>query len=648
MKKSIQAILFLCFCFNLQAQDFKYGKVSIEELKEVSHPIDSSADAAILYKKRHIKFEYRDGFNQVIHVHERIKIYNKEGFDWATKKIRLYNRSSANSENIQTLKGYTYNLENGKIVKEKLQKDGMFEEVANKYWKYKSFTMPNIKEGSVIEYVYEISSPYTSIDDINLQYAIPVNKLDLTVKTPEYLIYNKLLNPRAKYIPRLNMSKKSGPQGYDYMDNVITCNTTNIPALKREPMVDNLNNYRAKLILELSATNYPNSTYKTFATNWEKVTESIYKSNSFGDQLSKTGYFEEDIDALIAGETDVQTRINLIYNYVKSKVKWNDFYGFTTDNGVKKAYKEGVGNVADINLMLVAMLRYAGIQANPVLVSTKNNGIPLFPTRQGFNYVICFVENANFLSLLDATEKNSTINILPTRVLNWQGRVIRESGSSTWIDLLATSISKETISLNVKINPDLSVEGKVRNHMTNYIAMRYRDNFADLSEENHIKNVEENNGELVVENLELKNSKDVLKPLQLTYDYQLDSGIEEIGENLYFSPLLFLASDENPFKQEERLYPIDITFPRNIKYMVNIMLPDGYAVESLPKSEASEFNAGQGKFSYIIKENGKFLQITLHLDLNMQLVLASDYQYFKEFYNLIVEKQAEKVVLKKI
>jgi hypothetical protein len=673
MRKIIFSITLFFIAQQIVAQNFKYGKVSEDDFKTFSTPSDPSDNATVIYKSQDIKFDYRQGpgFVQINEVHERIIIHNKEGFNWATKKIKLYNRSNSNSESLQDLKGYTYNFEGGKIEKEKLKKNGVFEEIANKYWKYSTFTMPNIKEGSIIEYVYEIASPYLQIDDIEFQYSIPINQFDLTIKTPEYFIYNKLTNPRASYSPRLETIKKNrtisirnnerkvvdfsisntsklSKSELKLFENIITSNSSNIPALKEEPLVDNIDNYRSKLILELTAIKYPNEPYKSLSSNWDDVTKTIYKDEDFGEQLDKTSYFEDDLNAVISGETDDIKKTHLIYNFVKSKVKWNGFYGFTTENGVRKAYKEGVGNTADINIMLISMLRSAGIRANPVLVSTKNNGIPLFPTRQGFNYVVCLIENADFNSFLDATERYSTFNILPTRTLNWQGRVIRENGSSTWIDLLATTVSNESTSLNVKINPDLTIEGKVRDYMTDYLAQDYRNKFANISEDDHIKYLESNNGEIVIENVEFKNNNNPLEPIQLTYEYQLSEGIEEIGDKLYFSPMLFLASTENPFTQETRKYPIAFNYPVASKYIINIMLPEGYIVDTLPISEASEFNTGSGKFSYIIKENGNYLQLTVNLDLNMTLILPKNYESFKKFNKQMIEKQTEKVVLKKI
>ena len=670
--KTIRIVLVVLITLNVHAQNFKFGKVSKTELAEKTHPKDESTNAAILFKRESVRFDYRkgDGFTQVRTIHERIKIYNKEGFNWATKKVRLYNKQNSTSENLYRLKAYTYNLVDGKIKDDKLKNDGIFDEELNEYWKVKSFTMPNIQDGCIIEFTYEISSPFLAIDDLELQYTIPINVLEVSVKTPEYFIYNRILNPQTLFRPKIEESSSSRNESFTNTsvagdnrgvrssetsvsqfvinENVIGVNESGIPALKDEPFVDNLSNYQAKLKLELTAIKYPNEPYKNLSSSWDAVTKTIYKSEDFGEQLDKSGYYEDDIDALLTDLESNSQKAFAIYNYVKTKVKWNGYYGFSTDAGVRKAYKEGVGNVGDINLMLVSMLRYAGIGANPVLISTKSHGIPLFPTREGFNYVICFVEDQDIMSLLDATAENATFNTLPVRDLNWQGRVIRENGSSTWIDLTPRQVSKDVTSLNIKINPDLSAEGKVRSQKSDYVAKRYRDKYADLSSESYIKVLEKDKGDLLISELEVEGTNNLLEPVKITYEYTMDNAVEEIGDKLYFSPLLFLITAENPFKQDERKLPIDLMYPMSDKYIINIMLPDGYDVEALPKSQALDFSDNKGYFKYLINQNGRFLQVNLELNINTSIILPQNYTFFKQFFAQVVEKESEKIVLKKI
>ena len=649
MKHLLLTIILVLNLNQINSQVYDFGKVSKDELKEKFHPKDSSAPAAVLYKSENINFFYstNQGFMQQREVYERIKIYNKDGFNWATKKVYLF-QNSGQTESLSGLKGYSFNLVNDKIEKDKLKSDGKFEEDYNEYSNITSFALPNVKEGTVIEYKYTINSPLIGIDDIICQYSIPINKLDVRIATPEYYVYNKQLNLKSSFLPKINETFKNTTVPFKYKTNITTINETNIPALKAEAYAGSINNYRSKLALELAAILNSNKIIeKSFSATWEEVSKTIYESPDFGEQLVKFSIYKDDLETLLEGVQDDFEKARLVQNLVKSKVKWNGNYGKYAEKGVRSAYKEGEGNDADINLLMVSMLRSQGVNANPIVVSTRNNGIPLFPTREGFNYVICGVQKGNDYLLIDATEPYSTNNVLPERVLNWQGRLIEDKNVSRWINLQPNTKSVESTMLNVKVNDDFTVSGKVAKQLTSYIAYFYRDKYAAMTAEDHIKSLESGKGDLEITELNFENAKDITQPIKVNYEYNLSDGVDEVGDKIYFAPLLFLATKENPFKLEERQYPIDFVIPHQDKYMVNIMLPEGYIVEYLPKSEALEFKGANVKFVYLVKQNGNYLQLKAQLDINNPLIQAVDYKDFKAFFNKIVEKQAEQIVLTK-
>jgi hypothetical protein len=424
MKKII--LLFIVFCCQLQAQDFRFRKVSEEEVLQKSHPNEKEANAAVLYRSVRTYYDYSsNGFLLVTDVHERVKIYNKEGFDWATKEI-LYYKNGSDNEYISGLKGYTYNIEDGKMKEEKLKKDGIFDSELTKYQLSTKFTMPAVTEGSVIEYEYSLSSPFvTSIDDIKLQYTIPIDQIEVSVTIPEFFGFKKHSNPRSPLYLKIDESSKyfshtstsiqrrssanytgassTNRSKVEYKQMIYSVNKANIPSLKIEPFIDHISNYGAFLKWELQFTKFPNSPIENLSVTWEGVTKSIYNDGGYEGELKRTNYFEKDIDKLLTGITDPLKKADKIYKFVKKKMKWNDYLGMYSENGTSKAYKNGTGNVGDINLMLTAMLKYGGLTANPVLVSTKNNGVPLFPTRKGFNYVVAGLEIGDKIILLDAT-----------------------------------------------------------------------------------------------------------------------------------------------------------------------------------------------------------------------------------------------------
>jgi hypothetical protein len=670
MKTNLLAIIlfFAIFCSTINAQEFKLGKVSVAELEEKVHPKDPSAVAAILFKKGDVKFEYSDsqGFQVITLVQTRVKIYKKEGYDWANQSVRYY-LDNSQSENVFFSDAVTYNLVGGKIEKTKLKSDGEFLEKINKYWGRKKIAMPNVKEGSVIEYAYTIKSPMIgSLRDWDFQTSIPVNYSEFTTNIPEYYQYKT--NQKGYLSIAKTVEKRRGSfiinskerTGYTviktefYQDKIEFEETrTNylakdLPAMKEEAYVNNIDNYSSSISHELAMTNYPSTPIKYYSTDWESVVKTIYDYDDFGPELNKTGYFEEDVNKLLTGLNTMPERIAALFNYVKTSVKWNSFKGYSCDDGVRKAYKDKTGNTAEINLMLTAMLRYAGLNANPVLVSTRDNGIAFFPSRTAFNAVIAAVETPEGLILLDATEKYSEPNILPFRDLNWIGRLIRKDGTSTEVDLMPKTISREATSISVALKGDGLAEGKLRKQFTNHEALGFRKENLATNNDIYLEKLETNNNNIEVSDYVRENDLDLSQPIVESYSFKDTKDIEIIDGKIYVSPMLYLVAKENPFKQEVREYPVDFGYPKQEKFNININIPEGFVVESMPKPLNIATGENVGAFKYVIANTGSSIQIVITKDINAAIVQADFYPVLKDFFQQMTDKQNEKIVLKKI
>jgi hypothetical protein len=434
----------------------------------------------------------------------------------------------------------------------------------------------------------------------------------------------------------------------DFKKTITTYNLKDIPALKDEPLVNNINNYRSAVNYELSYVNFPNSPIDYYSTTWEDVTKAIYENPNFGSELSKTGYYNDDIDAIIGRVSDPIQRINLIFNFVKTNVKWNGYYSKYADEGVRSAFKNHVGNVGDINLMLTSMLRYAGLNANPVLVSTRSNGIPLFPTREGYNYVISAIETNNSIILLDATSPYSAPNILPIRTLNWQGRIIKKDGSSSLIDLYPNQHSQNTVSLLVDLKDNGDIEGMVRSVKTNHDALLFRGIFIEDNKDQYLESLENKFGGIEISEYEVANEQDLDQPVMESYKFLKESQTEIIGDKMFFSPLFFFTPKENPFKLEKREFPVDFGYPSRTKHRVTINLPNGYKLESLPEEAAFMLPENLGSFKYIISSNDTSLQVMIESQINQPNISPLYYDALKEYFKQLIEKENEKIVLTKI
>ncbi len=329
-------------------------------------------------------------------------------------------------------------------------------------------------------------------------------------------------------------------------------------------------------------------------------------------------------------------------------MKWNKINSlYTSNQGIKKAYKDGVGNVAEINLTLVAMLREAGIEANPILVSTRSHGISLYPTKDGYNYVIAGVEVFNNVILLDATEKYSSPNVLPLRVLNWKGRLIREHGSSTTIDLYPKKFNIESIKLSTKLDEEGSISGLKITTYNNLNALQYRKNYAYLAEDDLISKLEIENNDIEIEKFRISNKNNVSKPITEMIKFSRDNQVDIIGDKMYISPLLFLTVHENPFKLEERLYPIDYGSAWKKDVFIDIEIPDGYTLVTKPEDLSFELPDNLGTYKLKTELVNNKINVISQTKINMAIIGASHYKILKDLYKQIIDKQLEKIVLVK-
>lgn len=655
---------------SVHAQKRELGKVTIDELKQKTHKNDTSAVAAVLFKTGDVAFEYsqQSGFFVKTNIKVKIKVYKKEGYDWGNFEMLLYNESSA-KQTLEIKSAFTYNLVGEKIEKSKLKSEGEFEEKVNSYWSKKKITMPNVKEGSIIEIEYTIKDEGTGlIDEWAFQEQIPVDYSEYTTKIPEYYVYNsyfrgwlapKITNEDINESIELRSKERQEIGGRmetaNYSEDQITYRLKktnykleNIPAIKNESFTNNIRNYTSSVVLELAMTKFPNAMTQSYSTDWETVTKKIYDYSDFGPELNKTGYFERDIDELLKGITSPLEKLALIFNYVKNRMNWNEMYGYSCQNGVKKAYQDKTGNVADINLMLTSMLRYAGLDVNPILISTRSNGIALYPSRSAFNYVIAGVELENQIVLLDATNKYSLPGVLPIRDLNWFGRVIRNNGSSATVNLTPEKKSIDVVTLMGTINKEGEVEGKVRKKYFDYNAFIFRNNYNGLSKDSYIEKLEKENNGLEIVEYEVQNSLNLSEPIVENYSFKSTNSVEIIGDKIYFSPFLYFAISENPFKQENREYPVDFIFPNQDSFRISLTIPEGYTVESLPESKVIAMPENMAKFSYDVSKNNNQVQLSYTFDINKVVIENGYYETLKDFFKELVNKNTERIVLKKI
>ena len=654
-------LVFICFS-KVNAQEFKLGKVSIAELEEKVHPLDSTAGAAILYNKARTFFSYdlKNGFTINTENTFRIKIYKKEGLNWANYKVPYrVGYENHNNDMVEFTDCVTYNLENGKIVKIKLNKEGNFKNSINKYWKENTITMPNVIIGSVIEYKYILKSEnIVEFPVFNFQKDIPVNSAEYTTGIPGFFTYkavkkgllelgleSKIGKGRLTYANKHDITRSDGVS-FDQVNN--TYSAQNIPALKEENFVDNIENYRLSIELELEKTQFYQEPVKDYTLTWEGVAKTIYEDKDFGAELKQRDYIVQDQTRILKNVETKMERLEVIFKFVQNKMNWNNHKSYYVDKGVKQAYLNGTGNTAEINFILIAMLNYAGINTNPVLLSTIDNGVPVYPNRTIFNYVIAAADVDGKQILLDASNKHTTQNILPLYTLNWTGRLIKQDGTSDEISLTPKIQSRESINMMATVDDNGKIAGKTRIQKTDYGAFSFREKYAGINKENYLEKLENDYNGLQISDYAIDNVADLAKSIVESFTFTSDNDCEIISGKMYINPLLFLTQTKNPFVQEKREFPIYFGYPKQIKYNINIIVPEGYAVESIPKPIKISTGENIGLFAFNISATESQIQIQVTNDSNTTLVSSDFYDVLKTYYKQMIDKLNEKIVLKKL
>jgi hypothetical protein len=667
--KLLALCLVLVSCLGLaQKAPIKFGDVSLDEVKMTSYEPDSSASAVVLVDYGSSTMEYNqldNWFKLFFERTTRIKILKKDGYAYADFEVPIY-QSSSGKEKLTGLKVVTYNLEGGKIVQSKIKSDGVFEEKQDQNVSLIKFTAPNVTEGSVIEVTYKIMSDFLHyFRDWEFQSTIPIVWSEYRAAIPEYFNYEKLMQG---YVPMHINESKTMPKSIlitskertgkyattttfttdkiNYNEATYRWVTKDVPAFRTEPHMTTYLDYISKINFELAYYKFPNQPIQPVMGTWDDLNKTFIESESFGGAVKGSGFLKKITEDVTAGAATPQEKIAAIYRFVLSNVEWDGSYRkFLTDDNLKAALDKKKGSSSHINLMLVSMFQKAGLNANPVLLSTRNHGFVRenFALSSQFNYVIAQVILDGKSLLLDATDRLLPIGILPERCLNGRGYVISNERHG-WIELTAPK-SKVVASTDLILDKEGHMNGTLKIHSDGYAARQVRNAYLAKGEAEYLKSFEPGRT-LTITKSEFKNTKELQETVEEVHDFTWEDGSGSPG-TIYLSPILYLGEAQNPFKLEKREYPVDFGSPFDKTYILKLTVPDNYEIDEVPESKVILLPNKGGRFLYNTQVNGNSISITSMLNINRSLFTQDEYPPLREFYNIVVAKQAEQIVLKK-
>jgi hypothetical protein len=660
----IAGCLFALTTFSQTRDKVKFGKISPEDFVQTSFEKDTSAHAVILADIGSSDFQVeRDHFELMFKRLKRIKIVDKSGYDVANVEIPLY-ISGQSEEKLTNLKAVAYNLENGKVVETKLESKGVFTDKYDKNHIVKKFTIPAIKEGTIIEYTYSVISPfYFNLQPWNFQDEHPCLLSEYSVTIPEIydfvflkqdingLMSAKTTTDRQTYnLTFESNGPTSASEHGSFSANTVTNVWTakDIPALREESFTTSLRNHITRIEFQLSAIKYPGSPVKPVMGNWEKFAEDMNKDEDFGADLSKNnGYLGDVVDELTKGLKDDTAKARRIYNYVRTNFTCTDHSRLYLSKPIKTVFTSHNGNEADINLLLIAMLRRANLNADPLVLSTRNHGYTheLYPLASRFNYAMAALTVDTLTFFLDASRPYLGFGRVDMSCYNGHARVLAKDGVPPVYFNPDELLEAKNTYVMLMAGEDGSLKGSMQQYPTYFESCAIRSSIKDKGKDAYFKGIEKDFvTETAISGIELENLDDNEEVLKMKFDFEMKA--DDAGM-LYINPLFTEATRKNPFRSQERRYPVEMPCVMDETFTLNMTVPDGYVIEELPKSAVVKFNENEGIFQYLIQQSENSIQFRSRVKLSRAVFAPDEYNSLRDFFDMIVKKQSEQIVLKK-
>lgn len=653
-QKILSFVLLLSLMVNTisysQKDPAKFGKVSDEEINMTVYAKDTSAAAVILVNYGVIDLNYiqSQGFVLEIKIHKRIKILTKDGLDAANENFNLYVPKSGEAEKLIDFKGQTYNLENGQQVISKITKKEVFTEQKSENTVSKNFALTNVKVGSVIEYEYKILSPYFwFIDPWYFQDEIPCVWSELRVKVPEYFTFKNVF---GGYIsPSLNepeITSRTFPGGGSYRIEGNRWVYQDLPAFKVEKFITTPNDYLAKVEFELQSTQFPGSMFKSYLSSWDQIGKDLMGDDNFGGALNRHGMVKELTEKINPSDS-LEKKTEEAYNLIRQNMKWDETFGIYIDNSLKSVSTKKQGSMSEINLLLVNLLRSVGVDAYPVLISTRNHGRinQFYPRIGSFNTVVALAKVNGKNILMDATDAFLKPGQLTFNTLNGEGLMVSKE-KVTWVPLLSTEqyLSQSLVTIEFK---DGQLSAKMMRASKSLEALSKRQSIKSVGKEKYIEDYKKKNTNWEISDYKIENDDNTTDLLTEKITINNFNNIDVSGDIIYLPSILVDEVEENPFSSETREYPVDFTVPRIEKYSLTIAIPDGFLVDELPKGASVSLPDKAASFTFQIQQVGNNIQIMSQLKITKTLFLPNEYVLLKELYKNIIAKYGEQIVLKK-
>lgn len=649
MKRVIISCICILFALTAGAQTLnkKMGNPTMEEMTMTECAYAKDATAVVLYEDLYVDIISTVGLKLEIVCKRRIKILKEDGLDYAnvTLTLRDTERNGGYNDRLQDLKATSYNLEGGKIQKAKMAGNMVSKKRLNDSYVSTEFTIPQAKVGSVIEYQYKIvRDDLFDLPTWMAQSSCPVNYTHFRISLPEEFSYR--VNQTGA-LPLVSTRDEDANTLLETKNIIHDFTGTNLPALPKDnEFIYCPRDFATKVTCELRSINIPGYVYQDYTTSQADVMGMLMKSDYFGGRLKQKDPFKEEVAAAgIASLPTAMEKVSACAQLLKKHLRWNKDYALT-GNSQSKVKKEGTGDNADLNFILISMLKDAGVEASPVVMSRRSRGrLPYTPSIDALNtFVIAFVDEEGKIHYYDASAENGYIDALPIDLNVDRAILLQQDGAFNDVSLQDNIKSREVVMIDASMTVDGLISGTCTITHREYAALRFRNSWEA-----------KNDSAAFVADIAAKNNIDITEYSTQGREEFSPSAVEtfsfsrqlDAGDKYYITPMLFPFYEKNPFTAETSSMPIEFGAKGQTTISLMIKLPEGYHLEETPGQINLQLPEGGLALRFVAGEMNNVINVMCRLTTNSLFYPVGSYTLVKEFYDTLVNKCNEMLVISK-
>lgn len=623
---------------SLAPQTEPYGTVSTADLTMTDCDFDKGAGAEVLFDKG---FLYTDmNFRFALEKHTRIKIFKESEKEQANIKISFRN----GTERVTNIQAETINWVNGKAEITPLDKKQIVIQPINKYQSEIVFSLPAVKDGSVIEYKY--TKELYNLPAWTFQHVIPTRYSEIKTSFPGFALFKVQTTNMFMRFEHEHTSESRG----GYTAEIDKRWLFNIVGLPDEPYMSSRVDNLEAIQWQLEVINIPNVNDDMLINSWPRLGRALHDDDDFGGQLKRHVAGEDVLIAKAKTIKNTDDRIAYLFNEVKNTMKWNDQDQWYTVDGVTRAWTNKSGNATEINLILNHLLQQSGIGSFPMIVSTRDNGkvSPIFPYLSQFNRAVVYVpiDTAKFY-LLDASDKFNTYNQVPYNLLNSSGLYITNDVSFTKLVFFRNvDPAHEQLSIDAEIKADGHVAGSAEVESSAYFKQDVARFYKLQGESKYVDYLRNGDNSLKISAIKLENIDVDTLPLSQKIDFSMELPGSD-GTFIYFNPNILSSLKNNPFLNESRLSSVDFGYNQVYSISEVLKMPAGYKSEVIPKPVSLVMPDQSITFKRMVMENEGQIIVRYSIIYKKSIFFKEEYPDLREFYKKMHELLNEQVVLKK-